>query len=480
MGTAEETMKPHIAILPGPGMGHIIPLLEFAKHLVINHNCLVSFLVIRTEASDTQTRLLESPLLPSDLHVINLPPADVLFQEDMLLLTRICVIIHENLGSIRAAIEQNRPDALVIDIFCTEAIDICDELSIPPYFFFPASTYFLSFSLYLPTLDKEVDCQFRELPGPIHAPGCNPIPYEDLIDQVKDRNSDDYKWILFHSNRLTMATGIFINSFDELEPVTIRALRDDPFYKRIGTPPIHPIGPLVREDEPLTETDAECLNWLDTQPTDSVLYISLGSGGTLTSDQMTEFAHGLEMSKQRFIWVVRKTSDASASGAYLTAGEDADEQTMFLPEGFTKRTEGIGLVIRSWAPQVSILSHPSTGGFLTHCGWNSTLESVVHGVPMIAWPLYAEQKMNAKMLSKETGIAIKPRAVEPGKGLVGRNEIERVVRMVLEGEEGQAMRKRARELKESAAKVLNNGGSSKQELSRVVDSWKCCQLKSTS
>ncbi|KAK6938794.1 UDP-glucuronosyl/UDP-glucosyltransferase [Dillenia turbinata] len=479
MGKSEETMKTHVAVLPSPGIGHFIPLLELAKHLVINHNCLVSFLVITTEASAAQTQLLESPLLPVDLHVINLPPVDVFIQEDMLL-TRLCVIVHENLVSIRAAIEQKRPDALVIDIFGTEAIDICDELSIPTYSFFTASANLLSFSLYLPTLDKEVDCEFRELPGPIHVPGCNPTRAEDLLDQVQDRKSNEYKWYLFHVSRLAMASGIFINSFYELEPVTLQALRENPFYKRIGTPPVHPVGPLVKEDEAMTETSAECLNWLDTQPTDSVLYISLGSGGTLTAEQMTELAHGLEMSKQRFIWVVRKPTDVSASDAFFTAGRGEDNPTMYLPEGFIRRTEGIGLVIQSWAPQVSVLRHPSTGGFLTHCGWNSILESVVHGVPMIAWPLYAEQRMNAAMLSKETRIAVKPGAVGPGKGLVGRKEIERVVRTVLEGEEGTAMRKRVRELKESAAKVLNCGGSSCQELSRVVDSWKRNRLKSTS
>ena len=142
-----------------------------------------------------------------------------------------------------------------------------------------------------------------------------------------------------------------------------------------------------------------------------------------------------------------------------------------LPDGFLKRTKEVGLVVPTWAPQVSVLQHPSTGAFLSHCGWNSTLESMTHGVPMIAWPLYAEQKMNATMLVEEVGVALKPVGI-PGKGVVDREEIERVVRLVLEGEEGNVMRRKARELKVSAVKALEFGGSSHQSLSSVIKEWK--------
>lgn len=213
------------------------------------------------------------------------------------------------------------------------------------------------------------------------------------------------------------------------------------------------------------------MSWLDNHPCDSVLFVALGSGGTLRSEQLTELAWGLEASKQRFILVVQKPTDVSAFATFFNVGSDENDPVAYLPEGFVRRTEGVGLVVPSWAPQVAVLCHEATGGFLSHCGWNSTLESMVHGVPMIAWPLYAEQKMNATMLTEEVGVAVKP-AARDGERVIRREEIERVVRLVMEGEEGKIMRRRAKELQESAEKALVYGGSSYESLTRVVESWK--------
>jgi len=108
---------------------------------------------------------------------------------------------------------------------------------------------------------------------------------------------------------------------------------------------------------------------------------------------------------------------------------------------------------------------------MSHCGWNSTLESVIHGVPIIAWPLYAEQRMNATLLTEEAGVALKF-SKDPGEELVDRNEIEKNVRIVMEGEKGKAIRRRAKELKESAKIALNSGGSSYESLCSIVQIWK--------
>jgi hydroquinone glucosyltransferase len=162
-------------------------------------------------------------------------------------------------------------------------------------------------------------------------------------------------------------------------------------------------------------------------------------------------------------------TNSSASAAFFNAGSDVSDPKTYLPTGFLERTQERGLVVPSWAPQVLVLKHPSTGGFLTHCGWNSTLEAVTHGMPMIAWPLYAEQRMNATILAEEIGIAIKPVA-EPGASLVGREEVERVVRLaILEGKE---MRKKIEELKDSAAKAMEIGGSSYDSLACLAKEWK--------
>ncbi|OVA10888.1 UDP-glucuronosyl/UDP-glucosyltransferase [Macleaya cordata] len=130
--------------------------------------------------------------------------------------------------------------------------------------------------------------------------------------------------------------------------------------------------------------------------------------------------------------------------------------------------------MQSWAPQADILSHSSIGGFLTHCGWNSTLQSIYNGVPMIAWPLFAEQWTIVTVLTEELGVAM-PAGVKREKGsVVGREEIERVVRLVMapEGEEGKILRNRVKELQQNVKKAVDEGGSSYNELSEVAKEWK--------
>lgn len=120
-----------------------------------------------------------------------------------------------------------------------------------------------------------------------------------------------------------------------------------------------------------------------------------------------------------------------------------------------------------WAPQVDILGHPSVGGFITHCGWNSALESVTNGVQMIAWPLYAEQRLNATSLTEELGVAVRSE-VPPWKKVVGREEIERMVRKIIVEKDGFKIKSRVKELKQSGEKALREGGSSYNALSQMV------------
>ncbi|KAH0681469.1 hypothetical protein KY284_022554 [Solanum tuberosum] len=474
MTIPEKIEKPHVAFLPSPGMGHITPLFEFAKRLVIHHGFHVSFFVITTGASAAQNELFRPENLPADFTAVEIPPVENIssfFTDDMKVVTQLCIMVRESLKHLPSLLMEKRPKALIIDLFCTDAFEICEKLSIPVYSFFTASTILMAFSLYLPTLDREVEGEFVDLPEPIQTPGCTPICPHDILDQVKDRKNDEYKWYLLNVSRLPLAAGIFVNSWDDLEPVSLKALRENLFFQKIPLPPVYTIGPLIKQGEVVTEKDAEILAWLDNQPPDSVLFVVFGSGGTLTSEQLTELACGLEMSQQRFILVARKPSDASASAAYFNVGSDENDPLLYLPEGFVKKTEGRGLVVPSWAPQTSILNHPSTGAFLSHCGWNSTLESVIHGVPIIAWPLYAEQRMNATLLAEEAGVALKF-SKDPGEELVDRNEIEKNVRIVIEGEKGKAIRMRAKELKERAKIALNSGGSSYESLCSIVQIWK--------
>nr|XP_043606882.1 UDP-glycosyltransferase 72B1-like [Erigeron canadensis] len=477
----ENSSKPHVAFISSPGMGHITPLLEFAFHLVTQHSIQVTFLVITIGSSDAQNNYIKALSPHPDLHIVDLPPANMsgILTDDMTAVAHLSLIVQESIRPLHSMLLRlNRTKvltAMVIDIFCTPVFEVCKDLSIPIYSYFTASATLLTFSLYLPTLDREVEGEFMDLLEPVKVPGCNPIRIQDLLEQVRDRKIDEYKWYLLHASRLSMAKGIFVNTWDDLEPVPLSAVTHKRLDEYIPTPPVYPIGPLTKQMEVVaSEDEKETIGWLDKQPKDSVLFVALGSGGTLTSEQLTELAWGLELSQQHFILVVRKPSDCASSALFSSGCESHDDPRSFLPDGFVERTKGVGLVVSSWAPQVAVLNHPSTGAFLSHCGWNSTLESVLQGVPMIAWPMYAEQRMNATMLSDEVGVAVKmPVVGEAGETVVvGRDEIERVVRMVMEGEEGKKLRTRAKELKESGRATLSPGGSSYETLTRVVESWK--------
>lgn len=357
-----------------------------------------------------------------------------------------------------------------------DAFDICKNFNVPVYTFYTSATKSLALALYLRKLDKEVDCEFVDVAeGSIRVPGCKSIYVDDLQDSLKNRKAEAYKWNMLHASRLTMATGIFVNTWDDFESKSswFHGLNNDPYFRNLPAPPLYRVGPLIKHDEAVAESDAFILSWLDNQECDSVLFVALGSGGTMTSEQLSELALGLEMSKQKFVFVVRKPSDIDVCGTYFNAGSNVDDPKTYLPEGFLDRTKGVGLVVPTWAPQVHVLGHKATGGFLSHCGWNSTLESMAYGVPIIAWPLFAEQRINATLLTEEVGVAVKPEGVlQGGRRVVRREEVERVVRLVMEGEEGKVMRNRMGELKESAAKALKHGGSSYDSLSCVVKSWK--------
>lgn len=258
-----------------------------------------------------------------------------------------------------------------------------------------------------------------------------------------------------------------VNTFMGLEARAIKALHDHSH----GRPPIYPIGPIVRTGSTNPIDGHECKTWLDNQPSGSVLFVSFGSGGTLSHDQILELAMGLAMSGHRFILVVRYPNNDSADAGYLTDNGHVDPH-VFLPKGFMEMegTKEQGLVVSTWAPQIQVLRHGSTGGFLSHCGWNSALESVVHGIPLMAWPLHAEQKMNALMLVEDLRVAMRPKANE--HGIVGQDEVASVIKGLMEGEEGEKLRSNMKHLKDAAANVLREDGSSTRALSELVFKWK--------
>ncbi|XP_057809554.1 anthocyanidin 3-O-glucosyltransferase 5 [Salvia miltiorrhiza] len=442
----------HVAILSSPGMGHLIPVLLLGNRLATQHGVRVSVLLVTTAASPPVWELLKLPLHPL-VQILELPPVDIshLIDSSAKVVTQLCLMVRESLPSIRAAMDP-RPHALFVDHFGTDALHIAAEFNMPNYVYIPSNAWFTALLLHSPLLHQQIPGDYVDQTDPIQIPGCKPVRPEDLVDPMLDRKDQQYQEYLKVCTNIPLCDGVLINSWKDLEPKTIQALAEN----RI---PVHPIGPLTREVEP-GNRDSDLVRWLDRQPHESVVLVSFGSGGVLSQQQMTELAWGLELSRQRFIWVVRHPTQGAVDDAFFRVTNGHDDATLdYLPQGFLSRTQNLGLLVPNWAPQAEILSHPAVGGFLSHCGWNSTLEGITNGLPLIAWPLYAEQKMNAALLAEEVGVALRPRAL-PTSQVVGREEIEMMVRALMEGEQGRRLRGKARQLRMTAVEALKVGGPS--------------------
>ena len=208
----------------------------------------------------------------------------------------------------------------------------------------------------------------------------------------------------------------------------------------------------------------ECLLWLDSQPSKNVVFLCFGGAGSFSVEQLKEIAIGLERSGHRFLWVVRIQNSNSRNSNCVDVSD-------VFPEGFLERTKERGMVIvEGWAPQVEVLSHEAVGGFVTHCGWNSVLEAVCAGVPMVAWPLYAEQKMNRVVLVEEIKVALTVKESEGG--FVSAEELEERVKELMDSQTGRAVRERVMAMRDSAKAALGENGTSRLALAKLVESWK--------
>nr|AMQ26120.1 UDP-glycosyltransferase 45 [Pueraria montana var. lobata] len=464
------TSKPHAALLASPGMGHLIPMVELGKRLLTHHGFHVTIFVVTTDSATTTSQILQQTSNLTSLNIVHVPPIDV---SDKLppnppLAIRILLTMLESLPFVRSSILSTTnlppPSALIVDMFGLAAFPMARDLGMLIYVYFATSAWFSAVTLYFPAMDKKLIESHAENHEPLMVPGCEAVLFEDTLEPFLSPRGEMYEGYLTAAKEIVTADGILMNTWQDLEPAATKAVREDGILGRFTKGPVYAVGPLVRtvETKPEDRKDA-VLRWLDGQPAESVIYVSFGSGGTMSEDQMREVALGLELSQQRFVWVVRPPCEGDASGSFFdVANGGGDVALNYLPEGFVKRTEGVGLVVPMWAPQAEILGHPATGGFVTHCGWNSVLESVLNGVPMVAWPLYAEQKMNAFMLSEELGVAV--RVAEEGGGVVRGEQVAELVRRVMVDKEGVGMRKKVKELKLSGEKALTKFGSSHHSL----------------
>ncbi|GLT31245.1 hypothetical protein SLA2020_059940 [Shorea laevis] len=188
--------------------------------------------------------------------------------------------------------------------------------------------------------------------------------------------------------------------------------------------------------------------------------------GMFSAKQLTEMAIGLEKSGHRFLWVVRNPPADNTKQSVSGVAEEPNLHEL-LPQDFSDRTTDRGMVVKSWAPQVAVLNHDSVGGFVTHCGWNSILEAICAGVPMLAWPLYAEQKMNKASLVEEMKVALPVEELEDG--LVSAEELEKRVRELMESDSGKQVRERILVFRNEVDPSMERDGSSVSALAKFID-----------
>ncbi|RLN13619.1 hypothetical protein C2845_PM09G17200 [Panicum miliaceum] len=237
---------------------------------------------------------------------------------------------------------------------------------------------------------------------------------------------------------------VLVNTFDALEPDELRAV---PQFE------VAAVGPVVQDDAPSPssadllhrqDADVPYMEWLDTKPARSVVYVSFGSVLSMSRRQEEEMRRGLEATGWPYLWVVRTAADGGAS---------------LEPDPDSSSAGARGLVVE-WCDQVRVLSHPAVGCFVTHCGWNSALESVTRGVPMVAVPQWTDQPTVAWLVEARMGAGARARV--DGEGVVERGELQRCVEAVMGG--GEAIRARCDRWTELASEAVAPGGTSERNL----------------
>ncbi|KAJ1274939.1 hypothetical protein BS78_05G097700 [Paspalum vaginatum] len=476
--TATATRPParQVVMYPTPGMGHLFAMVELGKAL--GARGLAVTILVMDPPYDTGAPgpflagvSAENPSISFHrLPSAALPPVASRHYEALII-----EAVRVSTPHLRAylAAAAPPPSALVLDMFSGAALGVARDLGVPAYFFFTSGAAVLAFFQQLPALHAGTAASFRDMgEAPVRVPGVPPFPATHAIHATMDRDDAAYAGFLDASAALCRCDGVIVNTFRALEPRAVDAVvagRCAP--PGHPTPPVHCVGPLIKSLE-FAEGGAECLPWLDTQPRASVVFLCFGSLGRFSAAQTREVAAGLEASGHRFLWVVRAPPVDDDDDAVKRFGKTPEpDLDALLPDGFLRRTEGRGLVVKSWAPQRDVLAHASVGGFVTHCGWNSVLEAVVAGVPMLGWPLHAEQRMNLVLL-EELQLAVAVEGSDRNEGVVTAEEVAGKVRWLMDSDGGTVLRERTLTAMLRAKEALRRSGESEAALAGLVDSWR--------
>ncbi|KAF5181315.1 Udp-glycosyltransferase 89b2 [Thalictrum thalictroides] len=457
------TTGAHILVFPYPAQGHMIPLLDLTHQLALRgltitilvtpKNLPILTPLLSTHPNSIQTLVLpfpSHPSIPSGVeNTKDLPNGS--FIAMMRAMSQLSNPIIHWFQS-----HSSPPIAILSDMFLGLTNQLASQLGIKHLVFSPSGALTLSMSNSLWTdFPKNPNDENALVEFP-NVPNSPKFPWFQLSASFRkyvqgDPNSEFLKNVM-QGNMSCWA--IVCNSFSELESVYLNHLKKD-----IGDERVFAVGPLLPPQDVSKERGGsssiivkDILSWLDTCPDKSVVYVCFGSQVVLKNQQMDELASGLEKSGVRFVWCTKEATKGHVAGDYG-----------LIPAGFEDRMASRGFVIRGWAPQVVILNHRAVGSFLTHCGWNSVLESVAAGVPMLMWPMGADQYYNANLLVDHMNVGV--RVCEGALTIPNADEL---ARKMAESVGGGIVSERCEELSQAAVHAVKEGGSSFKDLDALV------------
>ncbi|KAI3445957.1 hypothetical protein Pfo_002622 [Paulownia fortunei] len=473
-----EAHQLHIYFIPMMAPGHMIPMIDIAREFA-RHGAKSTIITTSLNASQFSQTIerdrkhgfeVSISLIKFPCHEAGLPEgcenlSSTTTPEMSLNFLKALDLLQEPVEKLLQ--EEGRPDCIVTGAFFWWANDVALKLNIPRLVFY--GTGFFPMCVYNTLKEQKPhekvgsDSEEFVVPG---LPDVVRLSRRQIPDQLKEEDKNPLAETLRKVLASDLASyGMIVNSFYELEPAYARHYREV-----IGRKAWH-IGPVslfnksnedkAHRGKQASSGDHDSLSWLNAKKPNSVVYVCFGTMAIFSAAQLLEIAKGLEASGQQFIWVVREKANDEGSIDWL-------------PEGFERRMEGRGLIIKGWAPQVQILDHEAVGGFITHCGWNSLLEGVASGVPMVTWPLSAEQFFNEKLVIEilKTGIPVGAqewtKRTDDREPIKGEN-IEKAVAQLMAGEEAERMRSRARKLGDTAKRAVEKGGSSHDDLNSLLE-----------
>ncbi|GLJ48790.1 hypothetical protein SUGI_1028860 [Cryptomeria japonica] len=450
-----DGVRGHALLLPFPAQGHINPLMQLAKILIANH-FVVTF--VNTDFIEKRLNNKSSEYMSFQSFPDGLPPE----HGRTLKLPELCESLQKHgpfhveniVEKIMQSLRVPPLTIIVADGVFSFTQQIADKFGVPRVAFWTTSACGFSAYYYMPLLIEQGYIPLKDDSGSCKNDVISCIPEMEAL-RVKDlpsfltvTDAEDYmfQYLLREAQNTHQASLVLLNTFQELEGPVLRDLNAKFGNKVLSIGPLllssACYGDLIADTKSsIWNEETSCLEWLDKQQESSVIYVCFGSIAVLSDEELVEFAWGLEASNQTFLWVIRPD---------LVRGSSA-----VLPGEFLERTKERGFFV-AWAPQIKVLSHPSVGGFLTHSGWNSTIESISYGVPMISSPFFAEQPTNRRFVDDVWKVGYEMREN------VLREEVEALVRklMNLGEEQGREMRFRLKILKERAVASVKVGGAS--------------------